>query len=167
MKQQTGVGMVEILVALLVLAIGVLGYAGLQLSALKGSESAQTRSQATALARDALERILVNGAAQATYLDKSQWGGAQQSFGDAPPTDCYDSACSSDQMAAWDIEQLEWQAGSLLPAGRIQVEPCDTGGGITSCVVVAWRDQDIDDCLTNGQIAADEDSECVVMEVAR
>ena len=47
MKQQTGVGLVEILVALLVLAIGVLGYAGLQLSALKGSESAQTRAQAS------------------------------------------------------------------------------------------------------------------------
>ncbi|HCE41581.1 type IV pilus modification protein PilV [Alloalcanivorax profundimaris] len=165
MKQQTGVGMVEILVALLVLAIGVLGYAGLQLSALKGSESAQTRAQATALARDALERILVNGASQPTYLDQNNWGGAQQSFGDAPPTDCYDSTCDTDEVAAWDIEELEWQAGNLLPAGRIQVQSC--GGGITSCVVVAWRDQDIDDCVSNGQVAADEDTECVVMEVAR
>ena len=59
-KQQRGVGMVEILVALLVLAIGVLGYAGLQLNALKSTESAQIRSQGTALARNALEMIVVN-----------------------------------------------------------------------------------------------------------
>lgn len=167
MKQQTGVGMVEILVALLVLAIGVLGYAGLQLSALKGSESAQIRSQATALARDALERVLVNGDANAIYLDESKWGGGQQSFGDAPPTDCYDNTCTSDETATWDIKELEWQAGNLLPAGRIQVQPCDAGSGITSCVVVAWREQGIDDCVINGQIAADEGTECVVMEVAR
>tara|TARA_A100001391_G_scaffold2326_1_gene2285 strand:- start:34676 stop:35170 length:495 start_codon:yes stop_codon:yes gene_type:complete len=164
MRQQTGVGMVEILVALLVLAIGVLGYAGLQLSALKGAESAQIRAQATALARDALERILVNEAARPLYLDRDEWAVDQRSFGDAPPMDCYDNTCTSAEVAAWDIEELAWQAGNLLPAGRIQVQAC---GGITSCVVVAWHDQDIDDCISNGQIAADEGTECVVMEVAR
>ena len=54
---QKGIGLVEILVALLILAIGVLGYAGLQLAALKGAEEANNRSQATLIGQDALERI--------------------------------------------------------------------------------------------------------------
>lgn len=167
MRYQTGVGMVEILVALLVLAIGVLGYAGLQLSALKGAETAQTRSQATALARDALERVLANGAARATYMDPDQWSGDTAAFGDAPPSDCFDAACDSDDMASWDIEQLEWQAGVLLPAGRIRMQPCAAASGPTQCVVVAWREQDIGECVRNGEVNADEGSQCVVMEVAR
>lgn len=167
MRHQTGVGMVEILVALLVLAIGVLGYAGLQLSALKGAEVAQTRSQGTALARDALERVMANGAARDTYMDPDQWNGGDVSFGDEPPSDCFDAACDSDAMAAWDIEQLEWQAAVLLPGGRIRMQSCESGGGPTQCVVVAWREQALADCVRNGAVNADEGSHCVVMEVAR
>lgn len=58
--RQRGVGLIEVLVALLVLAIGVLGYAGMQLSALKGAELANNRAQATLIAQDALERLQLN-----------------------------------------------------------------------------------------------------------
>ena len=43
-KQQRGVGLIEVMMALLVLAIGVLGYAGMQLTALKAAEDANNRS---------------------------------------------------------------------------------------------------------------------------
>ncbi|HIK75333.1 MAG: type IV pilus assembly protein PilV [Alloalcanivorax sp.] len=168
-QQQRGVGMVEILVALLVLAIGVLGYAGLQLNALKSTESAQIRSQGTALARDTLESILINDQERDTYLDEGSWGNAQSAFGDQPPSnpDCLSNPCSSAEMATWDIDRLQWQAGTMLPAGRLHVTPCSTGGVTTSCVVVAWGDQDIDECLDGGEINTGLDSECAVMEVER
>jgi len=168
-RQQRGVGMVEILVALLVLAIGVLGYAGLQLNALKSTESAQIRSQGTALARDTLETILVNPQERGTYLDESNWDNAQSTFGDQPPSnpDCLSDPCTAAEMATWDIARLQWQAGTVLPAGRLQVQPCSAGGASTSCVVVAWGDQDIGQCLDGGDINTGLDSECAVMEVER
>lgn len=78
---QRGVGMVEVLAALLVLAIGVLGYAGLQLRALKGATAAQTRVRAVMLARSALELMRVNpgrdyNALQIGTLERAQIGRA-------------------------------------------------------------------------------------------
>ncbi len=169
-KRQSGVGMVEILIALLVLAIGVLGYAGLQLNALKGSEEAHLRASATFIGRDALERILANPDARASYLDKENWNEDASDAGDAPdnPTACVTQACSSGDMADWDIDMLSWQAANTLPAGRIVVMPCTMTGATSSCVIVAWNDQTPSDCLDQDDgVAVGEDTECVVMEVAR
>ena len=55
-----GFTLVETLVSLLVLSIGLLGVAALQLSSLKASTSASTRSQATFLAYDITDRMRAN-----------------------------------------------------------------------------------------------------------
>lgn len=46
LAQQRGVGLIEILVAVLVLSLGLLGMAGLQANALRGNQSSYARSQA-------------------------------------------------------------------------------------------------------------------------
>lgn len=166
--RQRGVGMIEVLVALLVLAIGVLGYAGLQLSALKGAETAHVRARATALARESLERMMVNPEAAAFYQDANAWSGAAPSAGQEPAgrLDCIGNReCSSDDMAKWDIQQLTWQAANTLPAGRIRVSSCAMSGAPSRCVVVAWEGQAADQCMTSSGIETGEDSKCVVMEV--
>lgn len=48
-SRQAGVGMIEVLIALFVLAIGMLGIAALQATALRNSQSSMERSQATML----------------------------------------------------------------------------------------------------------------------
>jgi type IV pilus assembly protein PilV len=55
-----GFTLLEALVALLVLSIGLLGVAALQLSSLKSNSSAAQRSQATFLAYDILDRMRAN-----------------------------------------------------------------------------------------------------------
>lgn len=169
--RQKGVGMVEILVALLVLAIGVLGYAGLQLSALKSAETAHLRARATALARDALERMMVNPEASALYQAENSWSGDAPSAGEEPEnrTQCIGATktCTSSQVAEWDIQQLTWQAANTMPAGRIMTMPCAMSGATSSCVVIAWGEQDIDDCMTSSGIETEDGSRCVVMEVMR
>lgn len=165
-KRQAGVGMVEILVALLVLAIGVLGYAGLQLTALRGSEVAHARAQATMLARDALERMKVNPGSD---YSTASWPDNSQDAGSAPKnrTTCIANACDSAGMMAWDVTQLAWQAANTLPAGQIQVTSCDALPGATSqCVVVSWDDQEPQSCINTGSVDTSSDSKCVVMEVA-
>lgn len=48
-KQQRGVGLIEVLVAVLILALGLLGMAGLQSKSLRANQSSYARSQAVML----------------------------------------------------------------------------------------------------------------------
>lgn len=59
-RQQKGFGLIEILVALLILAIGLLGMASLQTTSLQQTTGSQTRTQAILLADDIVERIRAN-----------------------------------------------------------------------------------------------------------
>lgn len=59
-KHQQGVGLIEILITLLVLGIGLIGIASLQLHALQANQSAYLRSQAVNLSYDILDRLRVN-----------------------------------------------------------------------------------------------------------
>lgn len=58
-----GFTLVEVLVALLVLSIGLLGIAGLQLKSLHDNQDAYVRLQASILASDIIERMRANRAA--------------------------------------------------------------------------------------------------------
>jgi type IV pilus assembly protein PilV len=55
-----GFSLIEVLVGLIILAIGLLGLAGLQLEALRNNNSAYLRSQATFLAYDIMDRMRAN-----------------------------------------------------------------------------------------------------------
>lgn len=59
-NRQSGVTLIEVLISLLVLGIGVLGAAALQLNALKYTDSATMNSQASFIAYDMMDRIRAN-----------------------------------------------------------------------------------------------------------
>jgi len=65
---QRGVSLVEVLVAVVVLSIGLLGLAGLQASGMRVGQSSIHRSQAAQLAYDILDRMRANRAAVASYV---------------------------------------------------------------------------------------------------
>ena len=58
--QQRGTTLIETLVALLVLSIGLLGIAGLQLTSLQNNRGAHLRTQASVLAYDVADRMRAN-----------------------------------------------------------------------------------------------------------
>ncbi len=55
--RQAGVSLVEVLVAVVLLSIGLLGLAGLQASGMRVGQSSSHRSQAAQLAQDMIERV--------------------------------------------------------------------------------------------------------------
>lgn len=63
----SGFSMIEVLVALVVLAIGLLGFALLQTMTLRFTQSAQYRTQATNLAYDLLDQMRANRSLAAWY----------------------------------------------------------------------------------------------------
>lgn len=66
-RRQAGFSIIEVLVALLVLAIGLLGLAALQAQGLRFNQDAYVRSQATNLAYDIVDRMRANRSNAAAY----------------------------------------------------------------------------------------------------
>ncbi|PCR95555.1 type IV pilus modification protein PilV [Pseudomonas fluorescens] len=63
---QEGMSLIEILVALLILTVGLLGAAAVQLNALKYTDSSRMTSQASFIAYDMMDRIRANAGADYT-----------------------------------------------------------------------------------------------------
>ena len=66
-KTQKGVGLVEVLVALVLLSIAVLGFVALQIRAVAATNEATMNVQATNIARDLAERMRINRAGLRGY----------------------------------------------------------------------------------------------------
>lgn len=105
-KYDSGFTLLEILICLVVLAIGLLGLAGLQATGLKNNHSAYHRSQAIQLSYDIADRMRANAAGIASYT-----GAANPAVCNASP------GCTPVQMAGQDL--VEWNAliASVLPNG--------------------------------------------------
>ena len=121
--------MIEMLVALLVLALGILGMSALQATSMRGAMSAHHSSQATLIAYDMMDRLRTNRtvALAGTYnitIDAD----APAGDGAAPLAD--------DDLANWFTVQV-----ALLPAGDGAVN-CTNAGVCT--VTVQWDDSRAD-----------------------
>ena len=66
--RQRGMTLIEILVAIVVLSIGLLGLAGLQLKGLQVNQGSTYRSQAAMLAEDMADRIRADATNAAAYV---------------------------------------------------------------------------------------------------
>lgn len=162
-KTERGISLLEVLISLLILSLGALGFAGLQLKGLKTTEDANYRAQATLIAQDAVERILSNPGEISAYLNGSSYTAVAP--GSVPPTTCMTRACSSSEMAAWDKSHLVWTAANSLPAGQIMITDCAFNAA--QCVVVSWNGMAPGTCSTASGINNTSDSTCLVLEVIR
>lgn len=65
-RAQEGMTLIEVLVAVLILTVGLLGAAAIQLNALKYTDSSRMTSQASFIAYDMMDRIRANSGADYT-----------------------------------------------------------------------------------------------------
>ncbi len=106
-KAQRGVGLLEVLIALVVFALGVVGMAGLQLRTMSVTMDSTQRSYVVAKSQDIADRIRSNGIPVSKYLgDYSD----EDDFCDTTPAaQCADNTasnaatCDDDQMVAFDL----------------------------------------------------------------
>jgi type IV pilus assembly protein PilV len=133
--------MIEVLVALFVLSVGLLGVAAMQQVGLRNSYTAQLRGQATSLATDIIDRMRANRVRAAAGDYDVEFGGT----GD--PADACPGTTSQEQV---DCDLAEWGAalGAQLPLGEGQVE--QVAGTDLVRVSIRWRegrgdDLDVDD----------------------
>lgn len=143
-SKQHGASLIEILVAVFVVSVGLLGVARMEIFAKQANSEAIQRTTASQVAHDIMEKMRANPEVLANYVDATVGAGL-----DAPGTDCTAAACTAAQIATWDI--WEWEqlligsaekAGENNTGGLDSPRGCITGpaGGSGEYVIsIAWR----------------------------
>lgn len=128
--KQSGFTLLEVLVAMLVLSIGLLGLAGLMGSSMRNNQSAYHSTQATWLAYDILDRLRANSVVALA-------GGYAAANTIGSPATCSTTAPSG-SVADQDIGSWKNMIACALPEGdgRIIVTPTTRQVSIT----VQWND---------------------------
>lgn len=136
--RQRGTSLIEALVALLVLALGVMGMAAVQTRALATARTTNLRALAIQAAEDLQDRIEANSDLRHTpalvnpYLNT--WG--------PPPaidTDCASEPCGGLQLAAYDLLHWKKELARTLPAGDGLVF-ASTRDATQLGILVAWTE---------------------------
>ncbi len=138
-----GFSLIEVLITMVVIAIGLLTAAGLQLISKKTNYDALQRTQAAQLGQDIAERLRANARNGDAYLTADATALVE------PGTDCSaaEAACTAAEIAAYDL----WLWGQAL-LGTAEKDPDDnSAGGLvdpTACITgsdgryritIAWR----------------------------
>lgn len=112
-KRRAGFSLIEVLVALFILALGVLGAAALQMNALKFNQTSSMRTQATFMAYQIVDRMRANREAALA-------GGYVLVMDAAKPTG---TSVAQKDLAAWltaiTASKLPGGSGSVSQAGRV------------------------------------------------
>lgn len=120
-KKSTGSTMVEVLVSIVILAIGLLGYAGLLTRSIKNNQSSYFRSQATILTYDIVDCMRAN-------ITEAKSGSYNTEIG---------SITTGTSLAEKDINYWKSNIYQELPDGDGAVL-VDVNGNIT--ITILWND---------------------------
>lgn len=151
--QQSGFTLLEVLVALLILSIGLLGLAALQTVSLQFNTGSYARTQATLVAYEIIERMRANPTAtKAGLYDVPTTAVAAAKKGDM--TSCLGAACDSSNMAKYDLGQWYRRMVVLLPdsggqdptkLATIERDTTPTSPTFNSVTItIKWRENEVD-----------------------
>jgi len=152
-----GFTLMEVLVTIVILSIGLLGVAGLQLNSLRGNQNALESSVAVALAAEGADRVRANlpgvrnpntGIADRTFYDLIDAAGSDPG--------CISSGCSVAQIAQTDAYEWISRIQLLLPGGEgvicrdstpndgtgATAHGCDQNAGSDVFAIKIWWDHD-------------------------
>jgi type IV pilus assembly protein PilV len=109
--RQRGFSLVEVLIALIIMSVGMLGIAGLYVQSMQAGRTSMFRHQAVTLAGDVADRIRANPRAGVAYA------------GAGANNNCVAGGidCNAAEMAANDIFIWDQEAAGALPNGDVVV----------------------------------------------
>jgi len=126
--RQRAFSLVEVLIALVIMSVGMLGIAGLYVQSMQAGRTSLFRHNAVTLAGDVADRIRANPKAGFSY----EGAGSDQG--------CVATGIDCDQasMAAHDIFQWDQQAVNSLPSGDVTVIFDDTVAPVSFTITISW-----------------------------
>lgn len=161
-NKQKGIGFIEVLIALLLLAVAVLGFVALQLRAVSASLEAGNNVQATNLARDMAERMRVNREGVKTYGANFTQGVINEKCNTV-------AGCTKEEMASHDFQLVKNKATAL--GMDIAIRTCQNTYKL-QCIYVSWDETtptngtNVETDCTNGT-AYHPKAKCVILEAYR
>ena len=153
-----GFTLIEILVAVTILSIGLLGLAGLQTTALRNNQASLMRTQASLLAYDMADRMRANLSAVGAGSYDSGTTTPAVTSGCSSLTGCDTTAMAANDLAEWNAA-----VAAALPSGEsylcIDSTPNDgTGTASPACdgngnvyAIKLWWDNDRDGTITSDE----------------
>lgn len=115
-NKQHGSSLIEVMIALFVLAIGLLGVLAMQVNAIKLNQNAYLYSQAAMLASDMLEAMRSNPTETNSYALTFT-----EATPDAPNCTTAGTDCSTSAIRDWNLNQWRTNVEGLLPGGMSEV----------------------------------------------
>ena len=142
-QYQKGVGLIEVLIALLLLAVGVLGYSILQIRAVDASNEALSRSQGMLILRTLAENMRANPVGQTSYPVAVR---AFTNITISPTTPT--PSCSNPSFACTPVEMAKFDAFTAAKSAfnigmNITMDRCPGVGSAPNprqCLFIAWGD---------------------------
>jgi type IV pilus assembly protein PilV len=133
---QHGYSLIEVLIALAVLSIGLLGLAALQTASLRVGHDSYQRTQATLLAYDMADRMRANraGVTAGNYITV----GANK--------DCTQLVCNASELAAYDITSWNTALSEKLSQGQGTI--AFNNATSIHTITVRWNENDLTMQLT-------------------
>ncbi len=140
---QGGVSLIEVMVAVLVLSIGLLGMASLMGVSLRNTQSANYRTQAADLAYEFIDTArsytATGGGDKLGYILQPAWSAAGCNIAAAPTYNCGGGLDSLN----CDIRRLSDHVCRVLPGGRLRAAAVALGGNpdrLQLTVDICWTD---------------------------
>ncbi|BFM10418.1 hypothetical protein R50072_05710 [Simiduia litorea] len=116
MKKEAGATMIELMVALFILAVGLLGALALQMNSVRSSQSAVFTSDAQVVAVNMADRIMAYNSVLTTDED-DDYAGINTTALPADPN-CKVAGCSAANRVASDVNEWGRELASRLPGGQ-------------------------------------------------
>ena len=131
-QTENGFSLIEVLVTLLILAIGLLSIAAMQLKGLQYNHDAYMRSQVNVLAYDIADRMRLNRANVANYV-------SNYTVPVNMPTGCVvaTGANAANDLACWRLQLF-----NTIPPGSVADVAVNAGNPNMFDVTISWSDRE-------------------------
>ena len=152
-----GFTLLEVLIAVFVLAVGIVGGVSMQLAAMRARHQSALLAQASLLATSMAERLRANPSQMQLPDGANPYLTLDYDVLDQPPPAppavlCYADACNAAQLAWFDLYEIKTALRTHLPSGRVVIcrdtglwsggtllWPCSGGAGAPLVIKVGWR----------------------------
>jgi type IV pilus assembly protein PilV len=148
-KLSSGFTLLEILIALLIISIGLLGVASLQIRGQQFNQVSYFRTQATLLAYDLMDRIRTNyylmgkTRVNLAYQVPTPVNVGPSGVIEQPVSTCDNQPCSPQMLINYDLDNWFYSLRDTLPEGEAQIVPDPPNSdGISNryTITISWKD---------------------------
>ncbi|QTD47445.1 type IV pilus modification protein PilV [Ottowia testudinis] len=142
-KPEQGIALLEALVALIVVALGLLGILGLQTRTLADTQTGVRQAQAIRLIENLSERIRLNPNSVSQEVADSYI----TDWGDATESNC-DAGCTPADLAKFDVSSWKTTVKNTLPLSDAKVFYVNDENGVAAGnrrqvgVMISWRENE-------------------------